>query len=45
MASIKPEFDKRNVKIIGLSVDPIENHSKWALRHRGKRRVQPRTTR
>ena len=30
MASIKPEFDKRNVKIIGLSVDPIENHSKWA---------------
>jgi len=30
MASIKPEFDKRNTKIIGLSVDPIENHEKWA---------------
>ena len=30
MASIKPEFDKRGVKIIGLSVDPIENHEKWA---------------
>jgi alkyl hydroperoxide reductase subunit AhpC len=29
MARIKPEFDKRNVKIIGLSVDPLENHSKW----------------
>src|SRR5918911_2248188 len=30
MARIKPEFDKRNTKIIGLSVDPVENHSKWA---------------
>jgi thioredoxin-dependent peroxiredoxin len=30
MASIKPEFDKRDVKIIGLSVDPVNNHSKWA---------------
>jgi alkyl hydroperoxide reductase subunit AhpC len=30
MARIKSEFDKRNVKIIGLSVDPVENHSKWA---------------
>src|SRR4051794_14410740 len=30
MASIKPEFDKRDVKIVGLSVDPIENHAKWA---------------
>ena len=30
MASIKPEFDKRGVKIIGLSVDPIENHAAWA---------------
>jgi thioredoxin-dependent peroxiredoxin len=30
MASIKPDFDKRNVKIIGLSVDPIENHEKWS---------------
>jgi alkyl hydroperoxide reductase subunit AhpC len=30
MASIKPEFDKRGVKIIGLSVDPVENHEKWS---------------
>jgi alkyl hydroperoxide reductase subunit AhpC len=30
MASIKPEFDKRNVKIIGLSVDPVANHAKWS---------------
>src|SRR5215470_4858614 len=30
MARIKPEFDKRNVKIIGLSVDPIDSHAKWA---------------
>jgi alkyl hydroperoxide reductase subunit AhpC len=30
MAAIKPEFDKRNVKIIGLSVDPTDNHEQWA---------------
>jgi alkyl hydroperoxide reductase subunit AhpC len=30
MASIKPEFDRRGVKIIGLSVDPLENHEKWS---------------
>jgi len=30
MARIKPEFDKRRVKIIGLSVDPVDRHSKWA---------------
>jgi alkyl hydroperoxide reductase subunit AhpC len=30
MAKIKPEFDRRNVKVIGLSVDPVDNHSKWA---------------
>jgi alkyl hydroperoxide reductase subunit AhpC len=30
MASIKPEFDRRGVKIIGLSVDPVDNHEKWA---------------
>jgi alkyl hydroperoxide reductase subunit AhpC len=30
MASIKPEFDKRNVKIIGLSVDPVDKHAQWA---------------
>ena len=30
MAHMKPEFDKRNVKIIGLSVDPADSHAKWA---------------
>ena len=30
MASIKPEFDRRGVKIIGLSVDPVDNHAQWA---------------
>ena len=30
MAKIKPEFDRRNVKIIGLSVDPVGSHEKWA---------------
>jgi len=30
MAKLKPEFDKRNVKIIGLSVDPVDRHSQWA---------------
>src|SRR5262249_40886988 len=30
MARIKPEFDKRNTKVIGLSVDPVESHQKWS---------------
>ncbi|HYA97880.1 MAG TPA: peroxiredoxin [Methylomirabilota bacterium] len=30
MAKLKPEFDKRNAKIIGLSVDPVDNHKRWA---------------
>jgi alkyl hydroperoxide reductase subunit AhpC len=30
MASIKPEFDRRGVKIIGLSVDPMDKHEQWA---------------
>ncbi len=30
MASIKPEFDKRNVKIVGLSVDATDDHERWA---------------
>jgi alkyl hydroperoxide reductase subunit AhpC len=30
MARLKPEFDKRNVKIVGLSVDPVDNHARWA---------------
>jgi alkyl hydroperoxide reductase subunit AhpC len=30
MAKIKPEFDKRNVKVIGLSVDPTDKHEQWS---------------
>jgi alkyl hydroperoxide reductase subunit AhpC len=30
MAKLKPEFDKRNVKIIGLSVDPVDRHAGWS---------------
>ena len=30
VAKLKPEFDKRGVKVIGLSVDPAENHAKWS---------------
>lgn len=30
MARIKPEFDRRNVKVIGLSVDPLDNHAEWS---------------
>jgi alkyl hydroperoxide reductase subunit AhpC len=30
MARLKPEFDKRNVKIVGLSIDPVDNHKRWS---------------
>ncbi|WP_159998152.1 peroxiredoxin [Roseomonas sp. 18066] len=30
MAGLKPEFDRRNTKVIGLSVDPVDNHARWA---------------
>src|SRR5436190_24148070 len=30
MAKLKPEFDKRNVKVAGLSVDPVDKHASWA---------------
>ena len=30
MAKLKPEFEKRNVKVIGLSVDPVGNHTRWS---------------
>jgi thioredoxin-dependent peroxiredoxin len=30
MAGLKPQFDRRNTKIIGLSIDPVGNHAKWA---------------
>ena len=30
MAKVKPDFDERNVKIIGLSVDPVDRHTDWA---------------
>jgi alkyl hydroperoxide reductase subunit AhpC len=31
MAGLKSEFDRRNVKILGLSVDPVEDHNRWAI--------------
>jgi alkyl hydroperoxide reductase subunit AhpC len=30
MAKLKPEFDKRNTKVIGLSIDPVGDHGRWA---------------
>jgi alkyl hydroperoxide reductase subunit AhpC len=30
MAKLKPEFDRRNTKVIGLSIDPVDNHKRWA---------------
>ena len=30
LAKIKPEFDKRNAKLLGLSVDPVDDHKRWA---------------
>jgi alkyl hydroperoxide reductase subunit AhpC len=30
MAKLKPEFDRRNVKLIGISVDPVEDHARWS---------------
>lgn len=30
LAKIKPEFDKRNTKIVGLSLDPVDNHTRWS---------------
>ena len=43
MAGLKPEFDKRNCRIIGLSVDPVSSHSRWArdIGNPGSRRELP----
>ncbi|WP_298255436.1 peroxiredoxin [Bradyrhizobium sp.] len=41
VARLKPEFDKRGVKLIGLSVDPVDRHSKWAEDIRETQGVAP----
>jgi alkyl hydroperoxide reductase subunit AhpC len=41
MARLKPDFDKRNVKLIGISVDPVTNHTKWAEDIRETQGVAP----
>src|ERR1700724_3795737 len=41
VAKLKPEFDKRGVKVIGLSVDPVENHTKWSLDIRDTQGMAP----
>jgi alkyl hydroperoxide reductase subunit AhpC len=41
MARIKPEFDKRGVKIIGLSVDPIDRHAPGPTTSRRRRASRP----
>ncbi len=43
MARLKPAFDRRNTKIIGLSVDPITSHSRWAKTSRRRREPRPTT--
>src|SRR3954465_11140215 len=41
MASIKPDFDRRGARVIGLSVDPIDNHAKWAQDIAERQRTAP----
>ena len=45
MAKLKPEFDKRNVKVIGLSVDPVDKPREVGRRTSRRRRATRRTTR
>ena len=40
MAGLEPEFTKRNCKIIGLSVDPVEDHTQWAKGYRRNSRTR-----
>ena len=42
MAGLKPEFDKRNTKIIGISVDSVPDHEKWSRTSRRRRGMPSR---
>ena len=49
MAGLKPQFDKRNTKIIGLSIDPVSDHNKWlgltkSTLHRRRSKLENVTT-
>ena len=43
VARIKPEFDRRHVKVIGLSVDPLESHARWSKDIEETQGVRPTT--
>jgi alkyl hydroperoxide reductase subunit AhpC len=43
LAKMKPEFDRRGIKLIGLSVDPVSNHQKWAVDIRETQGAAPTT--
>ena len=45
MARLKPEFEKRNTKVIGLRIDPVGDHEQLGEGHRGDARYMPRSTR
>ena len=45
VAALKPEFDKRNVKVVGLSVDGVADHEKWSQDIERRHRLEASTSR